>query len=672
MIDILPTIDFANLPIHSVLAAATGGTIDTSLIGKFENAINPMFAAANAYADKLKPMGMVFLGVAFALEMMMMTFAYWMKGGAQDFMAGLVRLLILTSIPFALLSSWPELPNHITTFFQTELTSVFTGADGQSVSHQVGTALTKILDAGMSVVNNAGSGMDQPDPATTQAAAGGTWSKIWGAMETTYHPSWNPLIFLSRIIASMAMLVVVTLLGVALTFAMFGPFLMLKLGVIFGPILVPWLVFKPMSDLAGRWFSFMLTMGLAFAVGICLASIAATGMEGVAAAMASATNTSDALAALASVVPMMICLLFIAFVIPKCEHIAAAMIGGPKLDTGGAFAAFAGGMAVRQMMSSLTNRDKNKADAGGAPGDGAGEKGGASSSAAAAPTSPAGISASAAKAGATSQAADVPTASLPPVLAPLVGDLASRGIDTSQRAANPPTDRKTQTPFPKTDRYGDRPGQKPVVDDVPPVKDVTGEAAVDDATAPANDPTHFDAKAAGKGPESANDDPETSSTVEDPAQSIPMAAAGGARATESMTGPGSASPEDAAANQKAATERGAAFSASFKEKMSAFAEKAPGAAWGVAKRVASHPVTRYAALSSAVMMGGGAVAVGAAAAWGMSGKVRSGTFKAAEGSAGAMKWAAKKVFSRAPASDGGDTGATPRPRGNTPDGSGRK
>src|SRR6185312_3378077 len=186
MIDILPTIDFANLPIHSVLAAATGGTIDTSLIGKFENAINPMFAAANAYADKLKPMGMVFLGVAFALEMMMMTFAYWMKGGAQDFMAGLVRLLILTSIPFALLSSWPELPNHITTFFQTELTSVFTGADGQSVSHQVGTALTKILDAGMSVVNNAGSGMDQPDPATTQAAAGGTWSKIWGAMETTY------------------------------------------------------------------------------------------------------------------------------------------------------------------------------------------------------------------------------------------------------------------------------------------------------------------------------------------------------------------------------------------------------------------------------------------------------------------------------------------------------
>jgi len=280
-------------------------------MGAISEAIRPLYVAAVGYSDALVPLGKQFLAVAFALEMMMLVYAYWAKGGAQQFIAGLVRVLIVTSIPFALLASWDTYTGLLITFFQTNIAEATTKVVDHDALNQAGVAMTQVFQAAVHVSDWTGI-----DPNSTGMIAGSL--NAW-----------------THILAGAAMLILSVYFGIAMLCSVIGPLLLLVVGVIFGPIIVPWLAFKPLASMARKWLQFMVAMGLTFAVALVIMGIAAAGMNGFGDTLTHFGDGLDGIGLLVAAVPMVIVVLFLARVLFHAEFIAVSLTGGDAPVIGG-------------------------------------------------------------------------------------------------------------------------------------------------------------------------------------------------------------------------------------------------------------------------------------------------------------------------------------------------
>lgn len=335
-------------------AAVTTPPPDVPLFGDFAKILDPLFDAAKGYSAILVPAGRVMLSVALVLESMMLAFDYMIKGGgASDFLHGAFRIFLVALFPATMLATWPELPNAILNLFASQLPAILNGTSSTSsgtehIAHAFSGVLHSMQDV-LRLEKMSGS----PDDLSW-------FEEIWLA--------------LARFAALLLLAIPMLIFGFALVVTLFGPLFMLYIGVIMAPILVPWMVFKPLSSMGSAWVRYMVTMGVSFVIGLVLAAVVVKGIADYANVIHSQRSGWDqSLALLAGLFPQMILLLFLAYMMLKVEHIAGAMVGGVSIGGGAAMAAMMGGAFAK-------GGGGKDGKAGGTGGDAKGASGGADKS----------------------------------------------------------------------------------------------------------------------------------------------------------------------------------------------------------------------------------------------------------------------------------------------------
>lgn len=301
---------------------ATAAAVDPSAgLGNLANLLTPALEASTEFSGAFVDLGKKLLAVAFTIELMMMMFQYWIKGGANDLVAKFVRLLIVTSIPLMALHTWPELPNLLANFFEREMAGILTGSHG-STSDLVKKTIQDMFSAAYGMGDNA--------PPANQGDDG------W-VVRALMHMFAYVVLFLPLIIVSLALL-----------FALYGPQFMIAIGIILGPVLVAWLPMESMSNLATKWLNYMVTMGISFMVGMTLAAIMIRGITNFTSVVeAQDTALGASLAGAIGLLPTIVALLFLAYMLFKIEQIGAALVGGPSIGGGGGFMAMAAASIMR-------------------------------------------------------------------------------------------------------------------------------------------------------------------------------------------------------------------------------------------------------------------------------------------------------------------------------------
>lgn len=313
-----------------VAGAANAAPLPTATGDFFANlakALDPLFDGAIDFEKRLTPVGYAFLGIALVLQVFGIFVKFLAKGGASDLVSEIFRVLIVLSIPLAMLKTWPVLPNYVFKEFTEHVGGLITGTS-QDATSQISTVITQLF-------GGLGDHLLRPPPAST---GGGISAAITASIIDA--------------VLSIVLFIPFVLFAVATLFALFGPLLMLYVGVIMGPILVPWIVWKPLESLALRWLNYMITMGAAFVIGLLMAELVIHSVGVFGDAIANANDGSGmgsmvaSFGAIAGLLPNVIVMLFGAYMMLKCEHIAASLVGGSAVG-GGMGLFFAGSAALR-------------------------------------------------------------------------------------------------------------------------------------------------------------------------------------------------------------------------------------------------------------------------------------------------------------------------------------
>ena len=404
----------------------------------FSQAIDPVLQAfgSSGWASKLTGIGLGITGATFLLELGSVLLDYWVQGGAQGAIGRFFRLLMITAIPVAMLTNWQapasgsatSLNYDVVNFFFQDVPNALglpangsmtssTGIDGavQNVTKAWGDMASLLWDGpppatssdasagstggapsgpvtcsspGLTQAQSVNCGLDgQTSPnAPAVTSSTGLLGSLLSVLENLASEIWLVVISFYSVIALSLCMFILTL---ALIFSLYGPLFMLNIGMIFGPVLVAFLPWRPTQNMFMRWVGYMLTMGAAYVIGLLLAKLGAIALTNfssniIANYQAAGTGVAAKLAAANTIAsgtfPMMVSMIFLAMMMLRGEHIAAALFGGAAIGGGGAFAAMVGASALRS--------SPNKMIKGGAGGikqgvnnllgrDGAGKSGGA-------------------------------------------------------------------------------------------------------------------------------------------------------------------------------------------------------------------------------------------------------------------------------------------------------
>lgn len=311
-------------------------SIDFAAIGDL---LTPLLTASTVYGDALVPLGRTCLALALILAALPAVYSWW-AGNVAGGVTKVVRAMLIAWIPLFLLASnnWLTTSGAIAHFFQSEVTQPLAAKGGA-----VGSGGGDIIKNTISKIGNSIWGGDLTGAAKSKKSA---WEKakafFSNPVEAVGGAMFNVMIdFLFRIILTGIAL----FLSVALLFALFSPLLMLQIGIIFGPILVCWLPFEPLSGLAKTWLKFMVTSGMSLAVGVLLALLAGTSIDnfittiGALNADPDLPFTMSVAAKLGGFLSNAAVMIFIGVMLFKADSIAGALVGGASGGGGGVGAA---------------------------------------------------------------------------------------------------------------------------------------------------------------------------------------------------------------------------------------------------------------------------------------------------------------------------------------------
>jgi len=364
--------------------------------GDISALLKPMFDTAQGYGGALVPLGKTLLSLAFILTVGNELLAFWVGGGAQKFLGKMLRLAIVTSIPVAALASWSNGPMNgaFVHFFTSEIPAALKGAaPGGGAFDTISNSITSMFSAlpsigGSDTQTTAGGGTTSPaTPAqcldvngglhpmpssgtcpggTTSTSTSGTAPDGHGWMYAISHLGET----LATLIVWMFLGVPVLILGVAMLFALYGPLLMLQIGIVFGPVLIAWLPFEPLANLATNWLRYMITMGVSFAVGILMSLIGTATLQAFTTTFGTMSGLSLSTfgAFIGGILASMAAILFLAYMMFKVESIGSALVGGPSVGGGAGFLGMAAGMAMRSAGKSKGTKDSKTTGTGGGEG----------------------------------------------------------------------------------------------------------------------------------------------------------------------------------------------------------------------------------------------------------------------------------------------------------------
>ncbi|MFZ2629296.1 MAG: type IV secretion system protein [Rugosibacter sp.] len=309
--------------------------VDFAAIGDL---LTPLLTASTVYGDALVPLGRTCLALSLILAVLPAVYSWW-AGNVAGATAKIVRAMLIAWLPLFLLASnnWLMSSGAIAHFFQSEVTQPLSAKGGA-----VGEG-GDIIKNTISKIGNSIWGGDLTGAAKSEKSG---WEKaktfFSNPVEAIGGAMFNVMLdFLFRIILTGIAL----FLSVALLFALFSPLLMLQIGIIFGPILVCWLPFEPLSGLAKTWLKFMVTSGMSLAVGVLLALLAGTSIDNFITTISTLNADPDlpftmtVAAKLGGFLSNAAVMIFIGVMLFRADSIAGALVGGASGGGGGVGAA---------------------------------------------------------------------------------------------------------------------------------------------------------------------------------------------------------------------------------------------------------------------------------------------------------------------------------------------
>ncbi len=361
----------------------------------FTQALSPALGVfqQNGWTTALVGMGKGILAVAVVLELASDLLDYWTRGNAQELIGKVFRMLVVTSIPMMMLTNWTGgLTADINGFFANDLPNALgvgqnLDAGISSISTAYGQVVHILWDGPASPVGDSGvqaaaqaAGAGAPPPAGGAGASGSgsflsnllpgqsfgsTLGSLWTTMKDL--PGTVVYLFIS-LYAVIAMTLCMVIFTMAVIFALYGPIFVINVGMVFGPILVAFLPWRPMRNAFVRWLDFMMMGGGAYVIGMMFGQIGATAMTGFASTIqeifvgSGGSHMAAAAAVAAGTFPIMVTMLFLAMMMLRIEKISSALFGGVAIEGGGAFAGTLAGNAMRKPITGSAGAGKRMWD----------------------------------------------------------------------------------------------------------------------------------------------------------------------------------------------------------------------------------------------------------------------------------------------------------------------
>ena len=276
--------------------------------------ITPLLQSLQGMAGVFVGTGYIFLSIAIVLSVLGGMYTWWASGSLEDLVSNGVRTVIVVAPLLILLSAWPQYMKDFFDFFK-DLPQQLGMTSGDSAKI-VGESIQKIMDAG------------KAEPLNAEDA-----KKSWlQALSDTFSMK-----MIYGLMLSLIVFILNALLAFAILFAVFMPLASLYIGAIFGPLILAWMPWKPLSDMTARWTGFMIANGLSFVVAMAIMSAMATTIEGLSKTM-NGMSEQSAMVGLAGYLVTLVAVaatyLFSMNLMLQANNIAQGMTGGTSIGEG--------------------------------------------------------------------------------------------------------------------------------------------------------------------------------------------------------------------------------------------------------------------------------------------------------------------------------------------------
>lgn len=342
--------------------------IDTFLvaIGGFPD---QMLRSATALGSALVGEGMLLLTYAFLATVAISLYRNLIVArGLEELLFDVVRACILGSITLALLNNWGSvsqiLPNWINNSVISKLT---TGNEPASVIGQFYAVfaemfreMTAWIQTGAKPCGDAQGGI--------LASLQSLWDTI--TLKTIMDVIW---MYVALGLAILIIIVPLTLFSAIMLAVLFGNALIMKIAIIFGPVMIAWIPFAPMAWLAMSWLRFMLITAVTVAIAYLIAGLLASSMLPVFRTLlntgVNATGIGYATIWMGASIALV--LLFGSWMLTKADDIASGLIGGGGASSGATFVS-----SLSRTVQQIKMASKGGGGGGGGRGTGGGASGG--------------------------------------------------------------------------------------------------------------------------------------------------------------------------------------------------------------------------------------------------------------------------------------------------------
>lgn len=332
--------------------------MDTFLvaIGGFPDAV---LKQADSLSGALIGSGMTLLTFSFLAATVTAGYRNLMgNGGVESVLTDVLRAMILGVIALALLNNWATASQAIPAWFKSDVIAKLTAsADPASAISQFYAVFAEMFREMTAWIETGSKPCSESE--------GGLMASLQSLFDTITLKTFMDVIrlYVSLAIAILIIIIPLTAFSALLLGVLFGNALIMKIGIIFGPLAIAFIPYAPMSWLATSWLRFMITTGLTLAIAYLVTSILATAMLPVFQTMLKTGVNAQGigLATIFMGASIALILVFGCILLLKVDDIAQGLVGGGGAGGGGAIA----GAALRSL----------KARAGGGKGDTGGNKG---------------------------------------------------------------------------------------------------------------------------------------------------------------------------------------------------------------------------------------------------------------------------------------------------------
>ncbi len=260
------------------------------------------------------------------------------NGGVEAVLTDLVRAMILGVIALALLNNWAAASQAIPAWFKSDVISKLTASnDPASAIGQFYAVFAEMFREMTAWIETGAKPCSESE--------GGMMASLQSLFDTITLKTFMDVIrlYVSLAIAILIILIPLTAFSALLLGVLFGNALIMKIGIIFGPLAIAFIPYAPMAWLATSWLRFMITTGLTLAIAYLVTSILATAMLPVFQTLLKTGVNSQGigLATIFMGASIALILVFGCILLLKVDDIAQGLVGGGGAGGGGAMAAAA-------------------------------------------------------------------------------------------------------------------------------------------------------------------------------------------------------------------------------------------------------------------------------------------------------------------------------------------